>query len=145
MGLERLASVAQGKQSNFHTDLFAPLIDFVAAASRKPYGLDEKSDVSMRVVADHLRATTFLIGDGCSPRTRGAATCCAGSSGAPPGTARCSGSPSRSAHGVGVVVEAMQGAYPELATHLEFVRRVTRVEEERFTHTLEQGLGCSRR
>jgi alanyl-tRNA synthetase len=142
MGLERLASVVQGKQSNFHTDLFAPLLGFVAEVSRKAYGRDEKSDVSMRVIADHLRAATFLIGDGVLPANEGRGYVLRRIMRRAARHGKMLGLSEPFLHrGVDVVVEAMQGAYPELATHLEFVRRVTKVEEERFTHTLETGLG----
>jgi len=142
MGLERLAAVVQGKQSNYDTDLFAPLLGFIAVASRKSYGIDAKSDVSMRVIADHLRATTFLVGDGVLPANEGRGYVLrrimrrAARHGKMLGLAE-----PFLYKGVEVVIEAMQGAYPELATHREFVRRVTKVEEERFTHTLELGLG----
>jgi alanyl-tRNA synthetase len=141
MGLERLAAVVQGRQSNFHTDLFAPLLAFVAEASRTAYGADAKSDVSMRVIADHLRATTFLVGDGVLPSNEGRGYVLRRIMRRAARHGKMLGLSEPFLHkGVGVVVEAMQGAYPELATHLEFVRRVTKVEEERFTHTLEQGL-----
>ncbi len=67
MGLERVAAVLQGKQSNYDTDLLRPLITRVEALSGKGYGRDEEGDVSMRVIADHARAATFLITDGVTP------------------------------------------------------------------------------
>src|SRR6185369_12958188 len=59
--------VMQGKQSNFDTDLLRPLIDKVSSLASTPYGRDEEHDVSMRVIADHARAATFLIADGVAP------------------------------------------------------------------------------
>ena len=67
MGLERVAAVLQGKQSNYDTDLLRPLITRVEELSGKTYGRDEEADVSMRVIADHARAATFLIADGVTP------------------------------------------------------------------------------
>src|SRR5438552_3949230 len=67
MGLERIAAVMQGKASNFDTDLLRPLIEHVSALAGMTYGRDEEPDVSMRVIADHARATTFLIADGVMP------------------------------------------------------------------------------
>src|SRR6185369_10616585 len=67
MGLERMAAVMQGKRSSYETDLFAPLIRHVAELSGKRYGVDREHDVSMQVIADHARATTFLIADGVLP------------------------------------------------------------------------------
>jgi alanyl-tRNA synthetase len=142
MGLERLAAVAQGKQSNFDTDLFAPLLGFIATLSGKRYGADPKNDVSMRVIADHLRATTFLVADGVLPSNEGRGYVLRRIMRRAARHGKMLGLAEPFLHkGVDVVAEAMQGAYPELATHLGFVRKVTRVEEERFTHTLELGLG----
>ncbi len=72
MGLERVASVVQGGvTSNYDTDLFQPIIKFIAELAGKEYGADEKDNVSMRVIADHSRATTFLVGDGVLPANEG--------------------------------------------------------------------------
>src|SRR4026209_127770 len=67
MGLERVAAVLQGKQSNYDTDLFRPLLARGEGRCGKPYGRDEAADVAMRVIADHARAATFLITDGVMP------------------------------------------------------------------------------
>src|SRR6266850_3254797 len=67
MGLERMAAVVQGKSSNYDTDLLRPLIDRAAELAGKPYGRNPDDDVSLRVIADHARATTFLITDGVTP------------------------------------------------------------------------------
>ena len=71
MGLERVAAVVQGRLSNYDTDLFTPLLEAVARRAGKAYGKDPADDVSMRVVADHLRAMTFLIADGVLPGNEG--------------------------------------------------------------------------
>src|SRR5205823_6607972 len=60
-GLERVTAVVQGKKSNYDTDLFMPLLQKAAALSQKRYGANAADDASMRVVADHARATAFLI------------------------------------------------------------------------------------
>ena len=67
MGFERLCMVMQGKKSNYDTDVFQPTIQRIAALSGKQYGVDEKCDVAMRVMADHLRAIAFSIADGQLP------------------------------------------------------------------------------
>lgn len=67
MGFERLVRCIQGKTSNYDTDVFTPTIDFIAAKSGIKYGLDEKSDIAMRVVSDHIRAVSFAIADGQLP------------------------------------------------------------------------------
>ncbi len=71
MGLERLAAVVQGVKSNYDTDLFTPIINFVEKISGKKYGKKDENDISIRVIADHSRAVTFLIGDGILPSNEG--------------------------------------------------------------------------
>ncbi|HLI30316.1 MAG TPA: alanine--tRNA ligase-related protein, partial [Terriglobia bacterium] len=70
-GLERLAAVLQGKLSNFETDLFKPLIDEAAELANVEYGANHETDVSLRIIADHARAATFLISDGVLPSNEG--------------------------------------------------------------------------
>ncbi len=67
MGLERITAVMQGVESNYDTDLFTPLLTRVGELAGVRYGQSDRTDISMRVVADHMRATTFLIGDGVIP------------------------------------------------------------------------------
>ena len=67
MGFERLCMVVQGKQSNYDTDVFQPIIQSISSISEVPYGKDVKSDIAMRVIADHVRAITFAIADGQLP------------------------------------------------------------------------------
>src|SRR5439155_16695292 len=70
-GLERMAAVLQGKISNFDTDLFRPLIHEAADLATVEYGANHETDVSLRIIADHARATTFLISDGVLPSNEG--------------------------------------------------------------------------
>ena len=72
MGFERLCMVLQGKQSNYDTDVFQPLIQHVSASTGKPYGINSKHDIAMRVIADHIRAIVFSIADGQLPSNNGA-------------------------------------------------------------------------
>src|SRR5690606_1521 len=69
MGLERIAAVIQGTISNYDTDLFTPILDAIGERAGRKYtrSIDTPADVSMRVIADHLRAMTFLIADGVVP------------------------------------------------------------------------------
>jgi alanyl-tRNA synthetase len=141
MGLERIAAVVQGKSSNFDTDLLRPLIADVERRSGKAYGARDADDVSMRVIADHARATAFLAADGVMPSNewRGYVL------------RRIMRRAMR--HGrliglmepflwqvTGVVTELMGGAYPELVEHQGRVAELTRLEEERFAETLDRGL-----
>ena len=72
MGFERLCMALQGKQSNYDTDVFTPLLDKVAAISGVKYGAEESTDIAMRVIADHIRAVAFAIADGQLPSSGGA-------------------------------------------------------------------------
>ena len=141
MGLERLAAVIQGVSSNYDSDLFTPIIRFVSKISGKAYSTSEDSDVSMRVIADHSRAVTFLIGDGCLPSNEGRGYV----------LRRILRRAAR--HGkllgldkpflnevVSVVVETMKDAYPDLSDKESFIRKVVVNEEQRFIETLDSGL-----
>ncbi len=141
MGLERVSSVVQGRLSNYDTDLFQPLIQATAARAKTRYGASPASDMSLRVIADHLRAMTFLIGDGVMPGNEGR------------GYVLRKIMRRAMRHGrklglegtflselVPAVVERMAGAYPELLNQAESTRRVVRVEEERFGTTLKAAM-----
>ncbi len=141
MGLERLAAVVQGVDSNYATDLFLPLIAVIADRTGCAYGKDTASDRSVRVIADHLRAMTFMIADGILPSNEGRGYVLrrivrrASRHGRLLGVA----TPFLSAL-TPVVVTQMGGAYPELAQAAAALRRAVEGEEERFIGTLDQGL-----
>ncbi len=141
MGLERLAAVVQGKLNNYDTDLFQPIIQFVAKLCGKPYGSNPDSDVSLRVIADHSRAVTFLIGDGCLPSNEGRGYV----------LRRILRRAAR--HGkllgldkpflndiVPVIVNLMKDPYDDLVTKESYIRKVIINEEQRFIDTLDSGL-----
>jgi alanyl-tRNA synthetase len=139
MGLERVTAVVQGKLSNYDTDLFAPLLDAVAKRASRSYGRDAADDVSMRVVADHLRAMTFLISDGVLPGNEGRGYVLRKIMRRALRHGRKLGIEGAFLSELsGAVVERMRGAYPELVTHQESVARVVAVEEDRFSTTLKQ-------
>jgi len=141
MGLERVAAVMQGVLSNFETDLFVPLIRFVEDISEKRYGGNEKDDVSMRVIADHLRATTFLISDGVLPSNEGRGYVLRRIMRRAARHGKMLGLDNPFLHkGIQVVVDTMKPAYPELVDHCEHVTQVTLNEERRFRYTLSLGL-----
>jgi alanyl-tRNA synthetase len=140
-GLERIAAILQRVPSNFDTDLLRPIISMVEELTGKRYGSDAPIDVSMRVVADHARATTFLVSDGVLPSNEGRGYV----------LRRILRRGLRHGRLLGLedpfmatvtrrVVELMHGAYPELLEHRDYVARVTLNEEERFGHTLRVGL-----
>ena len=141
MGLERVAAVMQGKTSDYDTDLFAPLIERIAALSGKDYRARQEHDVSMQVIADHARATTFLIADGVTPSNewRGYVL------------RRIMRRAMRHGRLLGLtepflwrtvdwVVGLMRDAYPELATERPRVEQTVKTEEERFAETLDTGM-----
>jgi alanyl-tRNA synthetase len=141
MGLERITRVLQNVSSNYDTDLFRPLIHHASEIAGKPYGANPDHDVSMRVIADHARACAFLIGDGVLPSNEGRGYV----------LRRVLRRAAR--HGVllgieqpflceiaNTVIDAMDGAYPDLAKRRAFVVETVRREEERFGKTLGRGL-----
>lgn len=141
MGLERLSAVVQGVKSNFETDLFQPIIKQIALLAGVPYHKDHQSDISYQVIADHLRAMTFLISDGVLPSNEGRGYV----------LRRVIRRASRYGKLIGiekpflfkltgVVVDEMREAYPELVESREHVAKVVLLEEERFAATLTSGL-----
>src|SRR5206468_1073971 len=141
MGLERITAVVQGKLSNYDTDLFQPLIVAVAERAGTRYGASTDGDVSLRVVADHLRAMTFLIADGVMPGNEGRGYVLRKIMRRAMRHGKKLGVDGPFLHElVQVVVARMGGAYPELLTHAETVSRVVRSEEERFSTTLRTGI-----
>lgn len=140
MGLERLAMVLQGVESVFETDTLRAVMAVGENRTGVSYGDDERSDVSLRILADHGRAVTFLINDGVVPSNEGRGYI----------LRRLLRRVVRHAHLLGstdpivpALVEAtaaqMGDAYPELVTNLEFIKEMAEREEEGFTRTLASG------
>ncbi len=141
MGLERLATVMQKVQSNYDTDLLRDIIAHIETLSGKTYGDNEENDVSMRVMADHSRATAFLIADGVLPSNEGRGYV----------LRRIMRRAMRHAKMLGFedpvlfktasfVLDFMVEAYPTEAERKSFVAKVVQNEEERFIATLGNGL-----
>ena len=141
MGLERLVAILQGKATNYETDLFADIHQHTEQLSGKIYGDDPETTVSMRVIADHVRAVTFLISDAVLPSNEGRGYV----------LRRIIRRALR--HGVliqlnepflykisGTVVDIMKEAYPELEQRRSYIAKIIKFEEERFLRTLENGL-----
>ncbi len=140
-GLERLATVLQGVDSNYHIDLFRPLLDRTAEVVGRPYDPDAQEGVSYRVLADHGRAVAFLLGDGVYPSNEGRGYV----------LRRILRRGVRHAWLLGcreptlvevvdAVIAAMGETYPELVERAEHILSVTRGEEERFLTTIEGGM-----
>ena len=141
MGLERLAAVAQGVHSNYDSDLFLPLLSAIAARAGREYGEQEQTDRSMRVVADHLRAITFLMTDGILPSNEGRGYVLRRILRRAARHGRLLGIVEPFLHDLtGTVVQQMGDAYPEVRNAAPTVAEATKGEEERFIATLDQGL-----
>jgi alanyl-tRNA synthetase len=142
MGLERVTAVLQGALSNYDTDLFTPLLERLGSLSRRRYGGSmTPTDVSMRVVADHLRAMTFLIGDGVVPSNewRGYVLRKIMRRAMRHGKRLGMTEPFLH-HLVSVLADEMGGAYGELRTAQGYIEKVIHAEEERFESVLTSGL-----
>lgn len=141
-GMERILPILQRKSSVFETDVLRRLIGDVEELCGRPYGVDEERDVSMRIVADHSRAITFLLADGVIPSNeeRGyvlrriirRAALHGQKAGAKSGVLPAM---------AGAVAEVMASGYPELAGTVGQVQEILEREERRFHETLSLGLG----
>ena len=141
MGLERLAGVVQGVTSNYDTDLFRPIVDGISRQCGVPVGKSPALDAAMRVVADHARATAFLIADGIVPSNEGRGYVLRRIMRRALRHGKKLGFDGPFLHRVaGIVVEEFQEAYPGLAQSASFVDTVAFQEERRFLETLDAGL-----
>jgi alanyl-tRNA synthetase len=143
MGLERITAVIQGKLSNYDTDLFAPLLEAIAERAGRPYRatIGDPADISMRVIADHLRAMTFLISDGVVPSNEWRGYVLRKIMRRAMRHGKKLGFAEPLLHKlVPVVVGEMGGAYPQLVADQDNIVRMVRSEEERFDAVLTAGL-----
>jgi len=140
MGLERVAAVLQGKFNNFDCDLFTPIINHVAALAGKKYHDNKADDVSMRVIADHARATTFLVADGVLPSNEGRGYVLRRIMRRAIRYGRALGLSSFFPGVCALVAEEMGAAYPHLNDTRELLAKVVTNEEQRFGETLDHGL-----
>lgn len=142
MGFERLCMALQGKQSNYDTDVFTPLLSSLAQHVGKPYGQDEATSVAMRVIADHVRTVAFSVTDGQLPSNAKAGYV----------IRRILRRAVRYGYTflgqqqafmyklIPTLVQTMGEAYPELVAQQEIITKVLRQEEEAFLRTLEMGI-----
>jgi alanyl-tRNA synthetase len=141
MGLERITTVMQGVQSNYDTDLLRSIISYIEQLSARTYGANAENDVSMRVMADHSRATAFLIADGVLPSNEGRGYVLRRIMRRAMRHAKMLGFEDPVLYKTAVfVLHSMTGAFPEEAKRSDFVARVVQNEEERFILTLGNGL-----
>jgi len=141
MGLERTATVIQGKRSFYDTDLFAPIMQKVSQLTERKYGENEKADRAMRIVAEHGRAVTFLIADGVIPSNEGRGYVLRRILRRAALFGRTLGLDKPFLGEVAKEVTARMGhVYPELVTRRDPVLKVIGTEEARFGETLSTGL-----
>jgi alanyl-tRNA synthetase len=143
MGLERITSVIQGELATYDTDLFTPILAAIGDRAGRRYAasLDDPADVSMRVVADHLRAMTFLIADGVVPSNEWRGYVLRKIMRRAMRHGKKLGFSEPVLHTfVDVIVREMGDAYPELRQGRDTIVRVVRSEEERFDAVLTSGL-----
>lgn len=141
MGLERLACVIQGVDSLFEVDTIRKILDTVCAVAGVKYGADPETDMSVRVITDHIRSATFMISDGVLPSNEGRGYV----------LRRLLRRAARHGKRIGiqkaflgdlcrVVIEESGGAYPELVEKQAYIQKVITMEEERFEATIDAGL-----
>lgn len=141
MGLERVAAVLQGKFNNYDSDLFTPIISRLEELSGRTYGTQAADDTAMRVIADHVRATCFLVADGVLPSNEGRGYV----------LRRVLRRAIRFGRNLGLngpflhqactaAVDSIINAYPHLSDTAELLEKVVTNEESRFGETLEHGL-----
>ncbi|MBV8553149.1 MAG: alanine--tRNA ligase [Acidobacteriaceae bacterium] len=138
MGLERVAAVLQGHLSNYDTDLVRPIIEHAADLLKVRPGTSERTDVSLRINADHARATAFLIHDGVVPSNEGRGYVLRKIMRRAMRNGRLIGAAEPYLHKLtGFVAELMKPAYPELQESVERVARIVRDEEGRYASTFQ--------
>jgi alanyl-tRNA synthetase len=141
MGLERIAAVMEGVHNNFDTDLFLPLIHQAADLAGVRYEADDATDVSLRVIADHIRACAFLIADGVIPSNEGRGYVLRRIIRRAARHGRMLGIEGPFFHRmVQTLVDIMGHHFTELDDHQATIERVLKIEEERFAGTLADGL-----
>ena len=140
MGLERLAAVVQGRTTNYDTDLMMSIINESAKITGCIYGKDDEVNVSLRVLTDHARASTFLIGDGVIPSNEGRGYVLRKIMRRALRHGKLLGQKNPFFHKItSKVIEDFKGAYPDLTSNSDFIKRVVLNEEESFGSTLNFG------
>lgn len=141
MGLERLACVMQGVGNLFEVDTVRAILNHVEKISGKTYGQDAKTDISIRVITDHIRSTTFMVSDGILPSNEGRGYV----------LRRLLRRAARHGRMLGInrpfltelvdtVIAENKAGYPELEEHADYIKKVIGTEEERFYKTIDQGM-----
>lgn len=141
MGLERIACIMQGVDSIFDIDTMKQIRDMIADMSSKEYGNNQKDDISIRIITDHIRAITFMVSDGIVPSNEGRGYV----------LRRLARRAIRHTKLLGIkglifeklsdkVIQVYADGYPELLEHKDYIHKILNVEEEKFTQTLDNGM-----
>ena len=141
MGLERLACVMQGVDNLFEVDTVQNIMKHISSIAGVEYKKDDKTDVSLRVITDHIRSTTFMVGDGVMPSNEGRGYV----------LRRLLRRAARHGRLIGInepflfnvcetVIKENESAYPELREKAEYIKKIIQVEEENFSKTVDKGL-----
>jgi alanyl-tRNA synthetase len=141
MGLERMATVMQGTNSIFEVDTIKAILDEASKVAHVKYGEDNNKDISLRIITDHVRSVTFMISDGVLPSNEGRGYV----------LRRLLRRAARHGKLLGinnaflsdlcdVVIENSKKAYPELEKKQDYIKKVIKLEEERFMETIDSGM-----
>lgn len=140
-GLERIAAMVQGKSNNFETDLLFPLVEEAGRLTNSKYGDNQDVNFSLKVITDHSRAVTFLINDGVIPSNEGRGYVLRRILRRAVRHGRLLGQSELFLYKmVDKVVSMMGEAYPDLKKNIEHIKKVVKIEEEKFSRTLDQGI-----
>lgn len=140
-GLERIASVLQKKPSNFETDLLFPIIEYMSKVAEVTYGENSKTDISLKVIADHGRSMVVMIADGVLPSNEGRGYVLRRILRRAVRHGRLMGVDKPFLTGVvDVVAEIFAKPYPDITEKKEYLKKVIQMEEARFNETLVQGM-----
>lgn len=141
MGLERIATIMQGVNSIFEVDTMKNILDEVCRISNTKYGSDSKKDISLRIITDHIRSTTFMISDGVLPSNEGRGYVLRRVLRRAARHGRLLGITNTFLYDLcDVVIENSKNAYPELEEKKEYIKKIIKLEEERFEETIDSGI-----
>ncbi|NLZ90353.1 MAG: alanine--tRNA ligase, partial [Clostridiales bacterium] len=141
MGLERMAAIMQGVDTMFEVDTIRHILDYISRITGSEYGRDQKADVSIRVITDHIRGVTNMISDGILPSNEGRGYVLRRLLRRAARHGKLLGLQGSFLHDISnKVVEVSGGAYHVLEEKKEYIRKIIKLEEERFQETLDQGL-----
>ncbi len=141
MGLERIAAIMQGVQNLFEVDTVRNIMLEISKIAKVNYGENEKSDVSLRVITDHIRSTTFLVCDGVGPSNEGRGYVLRRLLRRAARHGRLLGIEGNFLYNIAdTVINESKNAYPQLEAKRDYIKKVIQIEEARFSETIDAGL-----